>query len=365
MDTGNEYAQDLTVYDEATSFFDPHGTSEYYCRLGFNYTDDLDIDDDFEEGLKVFITKLGKTIQSDQVRCSVRNTLFDVYLKVISASPIVDRSTASSVKQRIVGSVHGRFFKHLVEELHLQRPMQLQLTINFDEPLNKTIITKTMTLISDPRDKLWPKAFKFEFESIDDPWIIPSSQTSVRYTIEAKILASPFVKSFGGLGFIHQYEDGETAQMNKRFLEKRAHCDFTLVSGNGENEIRCHKMFLAESSPFFERMLQGNMKEAKEKKCRLDGSTKQGLEALLKFFYYRGVEDALNSSIMAYELLDLGHKYDISRLEETMMGILLAKQSDWWDLELTVNLFLRTRNTELWKPLKNKAKEVLKMLEER
>ncbi|ODM86560.1 HTH-type transcriptional repressor PurR [Orchesella cincta] len=265
MDTGNEYAQDLEGYGETTtSFFDPRGTSEYCCRLGFNCTDHLDINDDFEEGFKTMLTTLNDAIQSSQVRCSQRNTLFDVYLK------------------------------HLAEELHLQRPLQLQLTINFDEPLNKTIITEAMPLISDPRDKLWPKAFKFQSEWEDDPWTIP---------VRRRLL---------GLGLINQHEDGKTAQMNKKFLEKRTHCDFTLVSGDGKEE------------------------EAKEMKCRLDGSTKQGLEALLKFIYYRG---------------------------ETMMGILLAKQSDWWDLELTMNLFLRTRNTELWlwKPLKNKANEVLKM----
>ncbi|ODM88062.1 hypothetical protein Ocin01_18620 [Orchesella cincta] len=160
----------------------------------------------------------------------MQNTLFDVYLKVTPLSHVVDGSNALSAGQKVIGSVRGRFFKHLAEELHLQRPLQLQLTINFDEPLNKTIITEAMPLISDPRDKLWPKAFKFQSEWEDDPWTIPSSQTSVGYIIEAKIFASPFIKSFEGLGLINQHEDGKTAQMNKKFLEKRTHCDFTLVS---------------------------------------------------------------------------------------------------------------------------------------
>ncbi|ODM87179.1 hypothetical protein Ocin01_19503 [Orchesella cincta] len=39
----------------------------------------------------------------------------------------------------------------------------------------------------------------------------------------------------------------------------------------------------------------------------------------------KGVEDPLKSSAVAYELLDLGEKYDIPRLEEVMKGLLLAK----------------------------------------
>ncbi|ODM87022.1 Kelch-like protein 13 [Orchesella cincta] len=350
--------------DGTTSFIDSGGTSEYQsgCRLGFNFRDEIDLNAACDEGDKTFLTNLNDVIQSDQVRCSQRKTLFDIYLKLLPLSPVVNGTGASSRKYKTVGSVHGRFFKQLVEKLHLRRPLKVQLKITFDKPSQAvTIDTDYMTLISDPRNKLWPKAFKFEVDGDISTWNFASPGRSLKYTIEAEIEASPFIQSTGGLGIIPQEEDGETARLNKTFLEKRNHCDFTLLSGNGRNGVRCHKIFLAGSSPFFDRMING---DTKENECKLDGSTKDGLEALLKFIYYRSVEDALKSSVIAYELLDLGQKYEFPCLDEAMKGLLLAKLDDLWDLEVALQFFLRTRlmeNNDESQPLKDKAKEVLKM----
>jgi len=58
---------------------------------------------------------------------------FYMYLKV--------RSTSES-NQRLFGSVHGKVFQKIYEELELLEPMKLKLELEFDTPLYTKVITK-------------------------------------------------------------------------------------------------------------------------------------------------------------------------------------------------------------------------------
>ncbi|CAL8108259.1 unnamed protein product [Orchesella dallaii] len=129
-------------------------------------------------------------------------------------------------------------------------------------------------------------------------------------------------------------------QVEKRMLEEQLHADFTLVADDGTG-IRCHKAILASRSPVFQRMLATDMTETKNDSCQMRMS-KNGVNALLKYIYYLDVEDPLKDSIVALELLEAGHQYDIPSLEKAMKQLFTKKKSTGWlEIDVAMLLFLR------------------------
>ena len=66
-------------------------------------------------------------------------------------------------------------------------------------------------------------------------------------------------------------------------------CDVTLVAGGGK-EFKAHRHVLAESSPFFERLFNTDMKESNEGVIRLEILSEAALNDVLEFIYTGTVE---------------------------------------------------------------------------
>ena len=60
-------------------------------------------------------------------------------------------------------------------------------------------------------------------------------------------------------------------------------CDITLVVRNGE--FKAHRKVLSEASPFFEKLLNSDMKECKEGVVRLEIFTDSLMRSTLEFIY--------------------------------------------------------------------------------
>ncbi|CAL8139386.1 unnamed protein product [Orchesella dallaii] len=246
----------------------------------------------------------------------------------------------NSSPQMVTGRVCGPLLQELYRGLNLEE-MKLQLVISFED-LPCHIVTQDLSSEGSSA------VFLFEQELCGTLKVLCNSL--VHFSIAAELTLKP-----------QRSPTNEVAERTKAYLETGVVSDFSLISGEGVS-IPCHKILLENCSEFFKGLLHSGMKEVQEGKCRLGSSSKEGLEALLKFVYSRDVEDALASSELAYELLEFGLTYQISGLDDVMKNIFLWKESEWWDTQVAFEVFLRVRHLEGcgWELLKKKAMDVLK-----
>ncbi|ODM89729.1 BTB/POZ domain-containing protein [Orchesella cincta] len=153
----------------------------------------------------------------------------------------------------------------------------------------------------------------------------------------------------------------EAQTLTKKLLEDKIHCDFVIIAENGA-AVPCHKSFLASHSKVFERMLQTDCKETREKAYKLR-LTEGAVNALLKFLYYSNLNDPINSCSIALELLKVAHEYDIESLEKVMKRMFLVAESSilWFDVDVMLLLFQHSMRAEGYEDLKMKAVQVMKL----
>ncbi|CAL8108342.1 unnamed protein product [Orchesella dallaii] len=148
--------------------------------------------------------------------------------------------------------------------------------------------------------------------------------------------------------------------IEKAILEEELHTDFVLVAGDG-GKIPCSKDRLSSRSKVFCGMLKSGMKESTENECKLEGMSKEGVKALLKYIYYFSVEDALQDPKIAMELLEAGHKYDVILLEDAMKRIFIGKPEEWFTVDAALLLFLWSLKMGNCKDLTRKAVMMINM----
>ena len=66
-------------------------------------------------------------------------------------------------------------------------------------------------------------------------------------------------------------------------------CDVILVDQNGK-ELKAHKQVLSEASPFFEKLLNSDMKESREAIVRLEMFSESAMRNTLQFIYTGDVQ---------------------------------------------------------------------------
>ncbi|ODM93550.1 BTB/POZ domain-containing protein [Orchesella cincta] len=149
--------------------------------------------------------------------------------------------------------------------------------------------------------------------------------------------------------------------LEKKMLEEQLHADFSLIAENG-SKIRCHKAILASRSPVFDRMLANDMVETAKSTCEMEGMSESGVNAFLKYIYYFDFQSPLKNAQIALELLEAGHKYDVSSLETMMKEIFTKKTSaEWLGAEVAMKLFLWTLKVDGYENLKQQAVRVIKV----
>lgn len=151
----------------------------------------------------------------------------------------------------------------------------------------------------------------------------------------------------------------ELLSINRKILQDEIFTDAVIVTKD-HSHVKCNKVFLMAHSPVFRAMFDsrnGELQEQQTNMLEMEDISEKGVRALLAFLYCWDQTDANKNSIVAFELLNAGHKYDIPKLEELMAEMLLKKGSEWFDAEVSVKLFGFGRNlpSKFGQDLKMKA----------
>ncbi|CAL8132390.1 unnamed protein product [Orchesella dallaii] len=146
--------------------------------------------------------------------------------------------------------------------------------------------------------------------------------------------------------------------LNKNILLKQIQCDFKIIAKD-DQVLQCHKAFLAAQSKVFTTMFNTACEETTNNQVKLPISH-AGVDAFLKFLYYSDVEAALGSPTLAMDLLELGHKYDISPLQSKMKKILSGRKNWWYSADNALRLFEWSCKVTEHKDLKKKAVDVIR-----
>jgi len=134
--------------------------------------------------------------------------------------------------------------------------------------------------------------------------------------------------------------------------------DFELVAENGVR-YPCHRVFLAGNSSVLARMFQTEWKETQEKVCYMNLSA-NGVMALLRFVYHANFNQALRSSRIAVELLEIAHQFEILLLFKAMRVLLVKQPGAWFSIDVAQKLLSFTERAEGYRDLKWKAEKVIK-----
>ncbi|ODM91073.1 Kelch-like protein 40 [Orchesella cincta] len=327
---------------------------DYFCRLGCSANFWPARDGETEE-TKSYFNELKQVIGSRWGGSNSQVEGFYMYLKILNVTS--DDGSASS---KLFGSVHGKLFKDIYEELELLEPVQLKLEIVFGVPLDTKVIkisTQEMNMSMAPKDTHMAATYYTFEQTFPAPWPVTICDSGVDCFLKSELIYSPYPQP--GLQLSPSNGSLQIAVMTKTILETGLHSDFTLISENGDR-FPCHKVFLAPSSQFFATMFKTDMMESHMSECRLDGSTQEGVSALLKFVYYQDVQEPLTSSGLCVELLHLALMYDIPTLAHCVRNTMLSKRNSWWDIGGAVSLYFRVRLENGYANLKDKAIQILK-----
>ncbi|ODM88575.1 Speckle-type POZ protein-like, partial [Orchesella cincta] len=162
---------------------------------------------------------------------------------------------------------------------------------------------------------------------------------------------------------IEEWTDGgiplpSAVSVTSKILEKQIDCDFELIAENGKR-FKCHKLFLAVSSPVLARMLDTECEEMKNKAYQMSLS-EEGVKTFLDFIYRAESMESIPSPAVSLELLEAAHKYDVSALEVAMKALFLKQKSEWMEVDVAVMLYLHARNVKGYEPLMWTAIQVIK-----
>lgn len=151
--------------------------------------------------------------------------------------------------------------------------------------------------------------------------------------------------------------------INKKILHDEILTDAVIVSREGVH-VKCHKIFLAAHSSVIGESIQTCNNQQQQQIYVLDmpNLSEKSVTALLAFLYYWDQTEAEKSSAVAFELLRIGHNYNITLLEKRMSKLILKKYNDWIEADVAVSLFgfVRGYSCLAAEELRMKAIDVMK-----
>ena len=102
-------------------------------------------------------------------------------------------------------------------------------------------------------------------------------------------------------------------------------CDVTLVADAGKAEFKAHRQVLSEASPFFQKLLNSDMRESKEGIVRLEMFSKSVIAATLEFIYTGNVK--ILTLEIAEGLIVIAHYLFLTKLMSLAMGVAVNLQT--------------------------------------
>lgn len=155
--------------------------------------------------------------------------------------------------------------------------------------------------------------------------------------------------------------DFSSEMMNKFIISMPPDVHFVFESSDRTVKVPAHKGLLAASSPVFNAMFNGELKENDE--VKIVDATYEAFEEFLQFFYDKEVK--LTMANIA-DVLNLVHKYDIaagSKIVEKFLIETLTIYQTFWGLHLAVKFQLKELQVHCKKNMENDPTKVLKLLE--
>jgi len=122
----------------------------------------------------------------------------------------------------------------------------------------------------------------------------------------------------------------------KHKLDREDFSDFSIIVANGQ-EVKCHKLMLAKSSPVFHAMMKDNFVEAHTNKMELKQFDQQTVESFLAYIYedpelipendlYK--KGSFDKKRLTTQLLRFSHMYDVKNLLLLCLGHLKKNVDD-------------------------------------
>merc|ERR1712150_56028 len=127
--------------------------------------------------------------------------------------------------------------------------------------------------------------------------VLKTDETQISQNIDAEFPC--FYKKLG-----YQFSEANINNLAKQLSD--------VIICVGENKMHCHKLVLAMSSRYFERMFLGAMKESKEKEVVLQEIDLETLKSVLTFMY----TDVIPNEKINVQVLAASDMYEIMRLRK-------------------------------------------------
>jgi len=127
--------------------------------------------------------------------------------------------------------------------------------------------------------------------------------------------------------------------------------DYALVVDTGE-KLKCHKLQLAQSSPFFEAMLSSECEEKKNGKMNVKDFNLETVTTFLEYVYVGQFNKSFDKTKITPELMRFSHMYDVQCLYDMTTNHLKENISDtnavklWFEAEKIKNEELKNSAVE-------------------
>ena len=86
----------------------------------------------------------------------------------------------------------------------------------------------------------------------------------------------------------------DAKERNKTIYKEGKHSDFKIICGNPDQETRtsipCHKVFLANESPYFAGMFESGMQEADKAEVEIKDYDVEVVKTFVEYFYTKKIE---------------------------------------------------------------------------
>ncbi|CAL8068857.1 unnamed protein product [Orchesella dallaii] len=139
----------------------------------------------------------------------------------------------------------------------------------------------------------------------------------------------------------------------KKMLQEKILTDCCIIAGNNA-EICCHRSILSAHSDVFFTMFTIGLQESQTNRIEMNDISEEGVNALVNYFYQMKIDVEGISEEIAFELLQLAHRYNISNLESLMIDTLYYKPMNWFSLEAIISIYCFTSKIENYTMLYDK-----------
>ncbi|CAL8127525.1 unnamed protein product [Orchesella dallaii] len=127
-----------------------------------------------------------------------------------------------------------------------------------------------------------------------------------------------------------------------------------------KTKIKCHASILAANSDVFHTMLTSGFQESQTNTIEMTDLSETVVNTLLSYLYGLEIDTLEIEADMAFDLLQVAHKYNLADLEKDMLETLLIKPDDSSSVNTVLAMYFFTEKIEDFKNLCDKYLRILR-----